>query len=179
MRGELAAALKHPKDLQSFLSVLTCIVTGEYDAFTSRLAPTESSLAMSSSLSELVNLSEAVFDAQKVTDHYIIDSQPLRRPSWLTLSWPKLLLLPPLCLYGLRYAYTSKATLMEVANDTGETVKGFFMGWLIDPLRDVLKTVRAGGEDGVIVRKEGVAADYEVRDSTMRPPNHVNILLSL
>jgi len=58
---------------------------------------------------------------------------------------------------------------MEVANDTRETVKGFVMGWLIDPLRDVLKTVRAGGEDGVIVRKEGVAADYGVRHGTMRP----------
>lgn len=169
MRGELAAALKYPKDLQPFLSVLICVVTGQCDAFTPRSAPTESSLAFSNSFSELLNLSATVFDAQKEADHYVIDSQQLRRPSWLTLSWPKLLLLPPLCLYGLRYAYTSKATLMEVAIDTRETVKGFFMGWLIDPLRDVLKTVRAGGEDGVIVRKEGVAADYEVKHSTMRP----------
>ena len=169
MRGELAAALKHPKDLQPFLSVLTRIVTGEYDAFAPRPAPTESSLAYSNSLSELVNFSAAIFNAQKAADHYVIGSQRLRRPSWLTLSWPKLFLLPPLCLYGLRYAYTSKATLMEVANDTRETVKGFVMGWLIDPLRDVLKTVRAGGEDGVIVRKEGVAADYGVRHGTMRP----------
>jgi nuclear-control-of-ATPase protein 2 len=33
---------------------------------------------------------------------------------------------------------------------------------LIDPLKDVLKTVRAGGEGSVIVQKEAVAADLAV-----------------
>ena len=50
-----------------------------------------------------------------------------------------------------------------MACDAKETLRGFVTGWLIEPLREIMKTVRAGGEDGVIVRKEGVAADFEVR----------------
>ena len=43
-----------------------------------------------------------------------------------------------------------------------ETVEGFVWGWLMEPLMGVLRTVRTGGEDGVIVRKEGVTADFDV-----------------
>ena len=49
--------------------------------------------------------------------------------------------------------------------DARETVEGFVKGWLVEPLKEVLKTVRAGGaegEAGVIVSKEGVIADLEV-----------------
>jgi hypothetical protein len=49
--------------------------------------------------------------------------------------------------------------------DARETVEGFVKGWLVEPLKEVLKTVRAGGaegEVGVIVSKEGVIADLEV-----------------
>jgi nuclear-control-of-ATPase protein 2 len=51
---------------------------------------------------------------------------------------------------------------MEMALEAKETVEGFIKNSLIEPLKEILKTVRTGGEDGVIVRKEGVAADLEV-----------------
>jgi nuclear-control-of-ATPase protein 2 len=51
---------------------------------------------------------------------------------------------------------------MELAIDTKETVEGFAKNSLIDPLKEVLRTVRTGGEDGVIVRREGVVADLDV-----------------
>ena len=48
--------------------------------------------------------------------------------------------------------------------DARETVEGFVKGWLVEPLKEVLKTVRAGaeGDAGVIVSREGVIADLEV-----------------
>ncbi|KAJ7940484.1 NCA2-domain-containing protein [Mycena leptocephala] len=87
--------------------------------------------------------------------------QQLGRPSRLTLLWPRLLLLPPLTLYALRSLYASRASIVEIAQEAKETAEGFIKNSLIDPLKEVLKTVRTGGEDGVIVRKEGVAADLD------------------
>ncbi|KAJ7508582.1 NCA2-domain-containing protein [Mycena galericulata] len=87
--------------------------------------------------------------------------QQFRRPSRLILLWPKLLLVPPLTLYAVRSLYASRASITEMALEAKETVEGFIKNSLIDPLKEILKTVRTGGEDGVIVRKEGVAADLD------------------
>ncbi|KAJ7654165.1 ATP synthase regulation protein NCA2-domain-containing protein [Mycena rosella] len=87
--------------------------------------------------------------------------QQFRRPSRLILLWPRLLLFPPLALYTIRSLYASRASIVEMALGAKETVEGFVKNSLIDPLKEILKTVRTGGEDGVIVRKEGVAADLD------------------
>ncbi|KAJ6623163.1 ATP synthase regulation protein NCA2-domain-containing protein, partial [Mycena sp. CBHHK59/15] len=88
-------------------------------------------------------------------------TRPLCRPSRLVLLWPKLLLLPPLTIYTLRSLHASRASIMEMALEARETVEGFIKNSLVEPLKEILKTVRTGGEDGVIVRKEGVAADLD------------------
>ncbi|KAK7063809.1 ATP synthase regulation protein NCA2-domain-containing protein [Favolaschia claudopus] len=93
--------------------------------------------------------------------HHGVAIQQFRRPSRLSLIWPKLLLIPPVTIYILRTLYASRASIMEVAQETKETVQGFIKNSLVDPIKEVLKTVRTGGEDGVIVRKEGVAADLD------------------
>ncbi|KAF7302963.1 hypothetical protein MKEN_01258900 [Mycena kentingensis (nom. inval.)] len=85
----------------------------------------------------------------------------LRRPSRLALLWPKLLLFPPLALYAAKVLYDSRASLFELARDAKATLEGFVRNSLVEPLKDVIKTVRTGGEDGVIVRPEGVAADVQ------------------
>ncbi|KAJ7157088.1 NCA2-domain-containing protein [Mycena filopes] len=87
--------------------------------------------------------------------------QQLRRPSRFILLWPKLLLLPPLALYAVKTMYASRTSIIEMALEAKETVEGFIKNSLVDPLKEVLKTVRTGGENGVIVRPEGVAADLE------------------
>ncbi|KAJ7492141.1 NCA2-domain-containing protein [Mycena latifolia] len=97
---------------------------------------------------------ETYWDDDNATHH-------LRRPSRLVLLWPKLLLLPPLALYSARTLYASRASIMQMVLEAKETVEGFVKNSLIDPLKEILKTVRTGGEDGVIVRKEGVAADLD------------------
>ncbi|KAG2361507.1 ATP synthase regulation protein NCA2-domain-containing protein [Suillus spraguei] len=90
-----------------------------------------------------------------------LEAHDLRRPSRLTLLWPRLFLLPPLMLYCAKHIYASRSTLAELMLDGANTVQHFFKDWLFDPIKDVLITIRAGGEDGVIVRREAVAADLD------------------
>jgi len=73
-------------------------------------------------------------------------------------------LFPPLVLYACRSLYASRASLEDIAREALETLKGFVRGWLLEPLRDVLMTIRSGSDDGtgMLVHKEGVLADLEV-----------------
>ena len=89
-------------------------------------------------------------------------TQDLVRPSRLTLLWPQLVFLPPLALYAAKTAYASRDSLYELALEAVDTVKGFWEQWLLEPFRDIIRTVRAGGEDGVIVSRESVQADLAV-----------------
>ncbi|KAG2102205.1 NCA2-domain-containing protein [Suillus discolor] len=101
------------------------------------------------------------FQNHGIIHNAYLDAHDLRRPSRLTLLWPRLLLLPPLMLYCAKHIYASRATLADLMLDVVNTVQNFFKGWLFDPIKDVLMTIRAGGEDGVIVRREAVAADLD------------------
>jgi nuclear-control-of-ATPase protein 2 len=92
-----------------------------------------------------------------------LQSHNLDRPSRLTLIWPRLLIVPPLSVYFLRAAYRSRASLAEIVYDALETLEGFFRDWLLEPVKGIIRTIRAGSEEGVIVTKEGVAADLDVR----------------
>ena len=86
----------------------------------------------------------------------------LQRPSRITLIWPKLVFVPPMFLLAARSLYQSRDSLRQMAYDAIETLKGFWEDWLLGPLKDVVKTVRAGSGDGVIITKESVKADLEV-----------------
>lgn len=91
-------------------------------------------------------------------------TQDLERPSYWVRLWPKIVFLPPLLLYATRSLYNSRASLAQVADDIKETGGAFIKGWLLEPLKDVIRTVRAGGEEGVLVRQEAVQADRDVCD---------------
>ncbi|KAI0366890.1 NCA2-domain-containing protein [Pilatotrama ljubarskyi] len=90
-----------------------------------------------------------------------LKSGQLRRPSRLTLLWPRIVFLPPLALYAIRTAYASRASLEELAKEAVETIKSFWESWILEPLRGIIKTVRAGHDDGVIVTRESVRADLD------------------
>lgn len=102
----------------------------------------------------------------------------LQRPSRLTLIWPKLVLIPPLALLAARSLYNSRDSLSQTVHDTVETLKGFWEDWLLGPLKDVVKTVRAGSDEGVIITKESVKADLEV-DLHLHCWSHVDMLFSV
>ena len=103
--------------------------------------------------------------------------EELRRPSKLVLAWPRLVLGPPILLFGFRLLYTSRTSLQGVAMDAWNTLRGLWQGWFIDPLKDVLSTVRTGGEGSVIVQKGAVAADMAVSESLkcIRQLSHPNV----
>lgn len=89
-------------------------------------------------------------------------TQSLLRPSRLTLLWPRLLIVPPLTLFAARELYASRDSLTNMAADAWETIKAFWRGWLVEPVKDIVRTVRTGSDDGVIVQKESIAADMQV-----------------
>ncbi|KAF8133773.1 NCA2-domain-containing protein [Boletus edulis] len=116
-------------------------------------------LSGENALANFMALSKTVLVTRKKEHASYLDDRDLRRPSRLTLMWPRLLLLPPLTLYCVKTLYASRATLTDLAVDTLETIHNFVTGWLLEPLREVFRTIRAGGEEGVIVRREAVSAD--------------------
>ncbi|EJC98511.1 NCA2-domain-containing protein [Fomitiporia mediterranea MF3/22] len=86
----------------------------------------------------------------------------LRRPSRLTLIWPRLAFIPPISLFLFRVIYNSRESIMESLLSAHDTLKGFWFGYVIEPIRDILDTVRTGGEDNAgIVNREAVRADIE------------------
>ncbi|KAJ7146269.1 ATP synthase regulation protein NCA2-domain-containing protein [Mycena epipterygia] len=138
------------------------LLTAFGDVFPSRLAACISGepLSVAQDNAEHVQRISSLLLPSHIAEHGNVIQQ-FRRPSRLVLLWPKLLLLPPLTVYTLRSLYASRASIMEMALEAKETVEGFIKNSLIEPLKEILKTVRTGGEDGVIVRKEGVAADLD------------------
>ncbi|KAK8847520.1 hypothetical protein IAR55_005378 [Kwoniella newhampshirensis] len=69
-----------------------------------------------------------------------------RRPSALTRLWFPLLFLPP-TLYVVVSAITrNKEWMKEQVRNAKETVRGFFVQWVWEPLEGIGKTLRGGGE---------------------------------
>lgn len=116
------------------------------------------------SVQRLLDLSTKVLPGHRTKNSSIFGEDKLERPSRLVLAWPKLLLGPPLLLYGFKLLYTSRTSLQEVAKDARNTLLGLWQGWLIEPLKDVFRTVRTGGEGSIIVQKEAVVADLAVSE---------------
>ena len=117
------------------------------------------------SVERLLDLSIKVLPDHRRKNLITLTECKLKRPSNLVLAWPKLVLGPPLLLFGVKLLYTSRSSLQGVAKDGWSTLLGLWEGWFINPLKDVLRTVRAGGEGGIIVQKEAFAADLAVSGS--------------
>ena len=162
LRDKLASAFEAADNsealflLAQFVHYLQTIISGHE---LSPLSEDVSAGRVLESLSVLANLSLPSHTALHSAG---LKTGELRRPSWLMLTWPRLVLLPPLVLYGIRTAYASRASLEELARGAFETAKSFWEDWILEPLRGMVHTVRAGREDGVIVTKESVRADLEV-----------------
>lgn len=87
----------------------------------------------------------------------------LSRPHRLVLLWPKILFLPPAALWLARYVYASRESLWQSIDDIRETLIGFWDGWVVGPIREILNTVRTGGDSGtVIVSKDSLQSDMDV-----------------
>ncbi|KAI0755155.1 NCA2-domain-containing protein [Daedaleopsis nitida] len=163
LRDRLAAALDPSSGdeglfaLAQFAHYLQAVIDGQEVAPFSLDADVSAGRVLEA-LSTLANLTLPSHASLHSAD---IKTGQLLRPPWLVLVWPQLVLLPPLALYAARAAYASRASLEELAKDAVETLKGFWEDWVLEPLRGIVRTVRAGRDDGVIVTKESVRSDLD------------------
>jgi nuclear-control-of-ATPase protein 2 len=84
------------------------------------------------------------------------------RPSPLTRLWFPLLFLPPALWTAANTFSRNQQWLKDQMHNGRETVEGFFVQWVWEPLEDIGKTMRGGGE-GLGVSSTTVHSDQEVR----------------
>jgi nuclear-control-of-ATPase protein 2 len=174
MRDQLANALKEEQHgiqlngievddkLASFVDRLRRLTAGELASPASTPSPPSLVSTHQDILKNIQTLANDTLQTHINQHRTYLLSQKLNRPSQLTLLWPRLLILPPLSIYLLRAAYRSRSSLAQMAIEAVDTLERFFRDWLLEPVKGIVKTIRVGGEEGVIVTKEGVAADMDV-----------------
>jgi nuclear-control-of-ATPase protein 2 len=139
----------------AFLQVINQVLVGQHVDTAKLGSPT-------SLLDALATTSRKVLPMHTSLHQEGLRTYSLLRPSRLVRIWPRLLVLPPLTLYAIQSVSASQDTLLSLAKDAWETLKGFWRGWLVEPLADIAKTVRAGGEGSIIVQKGSINADLQV-----------------
>lgn len=86
----------------------------------------------------------------------------LQRPSTLTRAWPYLLSIPLTVLVVGRSVYSSRETLRRYATTASETVRGFVVDWVIEPVKKILETVRhSDGGALALMGKESLKSDVD------------------
>jgi len=93
-------------------------------------------------------------------------ARALAPPGALARAWPALVALPLGTVVVSRFVYARRAQLAQYARDAADTVRGFVVDWVVEPVRHILETLR-GGEDGVValLGRESLQSD---RDSLER-----------
>lgn len=84
-----------------------------------------------------------------------------KRPSPFIRFWFPFLLLPPAAYYAVQTFAKNKNWMKEQIVTAKETVKGFIVQWVWEPLEGIGKTIRGGGE-GLGVAPTTVASDQAV-----------------
>ena len=154
------------KQYQSFLCGIVQVLSPESVGNQSAATSVELLLKLSTSLLPSLSCHHTSSLKSSSTSSFSF----ILRPGPLVLFWPHLLVLPPLSLYFYKSHTYWVPALLDLARDTKETIRGFLTGWLIEPLKEVLRTIRGDeGQGGGIVRTENVRADLEVRIASSLP----------
>ncbi|GMK59437.1 hypothetical protein CspeluHIS016_0800430 [Cutaneotrichosporon spelunceum] len=82
------------------------------------------------------------------------------RPSVFTRFWFVVFFLPPTLYFGAKSIVKNKDWITEQVYNGKETIKGFFVKWVWEPIEDIFNTMRGGGE-GLSLAPETVKADQE------------------
>ncbi|KAL8283259.1 hypothetical protein RQP46_006037 [Phenoliferia psychrophenolica] len=86
----------------------------------------------------------------------------LERPSPFTRAWPYLLAVPLSVYLVGQSVYSSRETLRRYANTASETVRGFVVDWVLEPVRKILDTIRHGDDGAMaLMGKESLRSDLE------------------
>jgi nuclear-control-of-ATPase protein 2 len=82
------------------------------------------------------------------------------RPSRFTRLWFGYLFLPPALFFAATAIARNKDWMKEQLANAKETIKGFVVQWVWEPIEDIAETMRGGGK-GLDVSPETVKADRE------------------
>lgn len=90
---------------------------------------------------------------------------PLRRPLWITRSWPWLVATPIVGYYGAKILYNSRQSLYEYYQLAVDTLRGFVVDWVVDPCMKILETLRHGDSSLALMGRESLKSDFDVSTS--------------
>jgi ATP synthase regulation protein NCA2 len=105
-------------------------------------------------------------DTAGISMRTTVSIESYRRPSQITLLWPKVFF-NTLLVYSsyslVRYGYSHRHVIRQWLNEGQEAMQGLIRDWVLEPVKEVWNTVRASEEarEGLI-SAEGVLADMEV-----------------
>ncbi|WVW78335.1 hypothetical protein I302_100289 [Kwoniella bestiolae CBS 10118] len=116
------------------------------------------SLSISSTSPILLNLLQTQIPKEKSSIDSILSVHS--RPSPLTRLWFPLLFLPPTLYIVSSAIVRNKEWMKEQVKNAKETVRGFFVSWVWEPIEGIAKTLRGGGE-GLGVAPTTVKSDQE------------------
>jgi nuclear-control-of-ATPase protein 2 len=104
-----------------------------------------------------------LFEVSESRKAYNEKLKPLRRPSRLVQIWPRILIIPPALYLMLRFVYNARGSIIQHAHEAVETVRAFWESWILQPTRNIIATVRTGGDEGVrVISKDALKADLDV-----------------
>lgn len=84
----------------------------------------------------------------------------LAPPSALARAWPYLLSVPLVGGIVARTVYNHRASLRLWVQETVSTVRGFLIDWVVEPVRQILETLRGGEEGGIaLMGRESLQSD--------------------
>ena len=148
---------------KSFLCRLVQILSPDADMDRKDSTSTSAELLLNLSTSLLPSLSSIHTSSLHSFSPPTSPSSSVLRPASLIRLWPHLIVVSSLSLYFYKSHTYWVPALLDLAYDTKDTIRGFISGWLIEPLKEVLRTIRGDEGQGGIVRTENVRADLEVR----------------
>ncbi|GAA5878484.1 hypothetical protein JCM3774_006416 [Rhodotorula dairenensis] len=84
----------------------------------------------------------------------------LAPPSALARAWPYLLSIPLIGGIVARIVYNHRASLRLWVRESISTVRGFLVDWVVEPVRQILETLRGGDEAGIaLTGRESLQSD--------------------
>jgi nuclear-control-of-ATPase protein 2 len=106
---------------------------------------------------------EFLFQLDESNRNHVQEIGTLRRPSKLVRMWPKLVIIPPTIYFVSRTLYTSRESIAEHFKEAAVTVRVFWESWVLQPIRNILDTIKTGGDEGMrVISKDALRADMEV-----------------
>jgi nuclear-control-of-ATPase protein 2 len=85
------------------------------------------------------------------------------QPGLITRAWPVVVSVPIVTYLLANKLYKERFAIREWAQMASDTIRGFFVGWVVEPAVKILETVRHGeGGSLAIMGRESLKSDFDV-----------------